>query len=194
VNNASRLADFVIVTIHAHEGPTRAQPADFLPVFARAMIDAGADVFVGHGPHALRGIEIYAGRPIFYSLGDFVFQNETLLRLPSDNYESYDLGEHQHVADFNDARYDNDTKGFPVVPEIWESVIAVPTFTGGELSELALYPIDLGFGLPPAVRGRPLLANRELGQAIIDDLKALSAPFGTDIEFRRGVGYVRLGD
>ncbi|MDX1480534.1 MAG: CapA family protein [Woeseiaceae bacterium] len=194
VNNASRLADFVIVTIHAHEGPTRAEPADFLPVFARAMIDAGADVFVGHGPHALRGIEIYENRPILYSLGDFIFQNETLLRLPSENYERYDLGPHQHVADFNDARYDNDTKGFPAVPEIWEAVIAVPTFTNRELTELALYPIDLGFGLPRSVRGRPLLARPELAEKIIEDLRERSAPFGTEIEFRRGVGYVDLDD
>lgn len=54
VNNASRLADYVIVTIHAHEYLGRREiPAGFLPDFARAMIDAGADVFVGHGPHVL---------------------------------------------------------------------------------------------------------------------------------------------
>ena len=63
-------------------------PADFLVTFARAMVDAGADMFVGHGPHVLRGVEIYKGKPILYSLGDFIFQNETLLRLPSENYES----------------------------------------------------------------------------------------------------------
>lgn len=194
VNNASRLADFVIVTIHAHEGPTRAEPAGFLSAFARRMIDAGADVFVGHGPHALRGIEIYEGRPILYSLGDFVFQNETLQRLPSENYERYDLDEQKHVADFNDARYKNDTSGFPAVPEIWESVIAVPTFTNRKLTELALYPIDLGFGLPRSVRGRPLLANEELGREIINDLRELSAPYGTEITWRRGVGYVKLGE
>ena len=56
------------------------------------MVDAGADMFVGHGPHVLRGVEIYKGKPILYSLGDFIFQNETLLRLPSENYETYDLG------------------------------------------------------------------------------------------------------
>lgn len=193
VSNASRLADFTIVTIHAHQhGGRREIPDDFLPVFARATIEAGADVFVGHGPHMLQGIEIYQGKPIMYSLGDFIFQNETLLRLPSENYERYDLDEQAHVADFNDARYKNDTTGFPALPEIWEAVIAVPTFRNQELAELALYPIDLGFGKPRQVRGRPIFANAELGEKIIGDLVRLSAPFGTDIEMRRGVGYVKL--
>jgi hypothetical protein len=35
------------------------------------VIDAGADAVVGHGPHVLRGVEFYKGRPIFYSLGNF---------------------------------------------------------------------------------------------------------------------------
>ena len=194
VGNASRLADFTIVTIHSHEhGGRREIPDDFLPIFARAAIEAGADVFVGHGPHMLQGIEIYRGKPILYSLGDFIFQNETLQRLPSDNYERYDLGETGHVADFNDARYKNDTEGFPSIPEIWEAVIAVPKFRNRELVELALYPIDLGFGKPRQVRGRPLFAGDELGRKIIGDLERLSEPYGTTIEMRRGVGYVKLG-
>ncbi|MCH7564066.1 MAG: CapA family protein [Gemmatimonadetes bacterium] len=193
VNNASRLADHVLVTIHAHEskGP-RSVPADFVVEFARAMIDAGATMFVGHGPHVLRGIEIYKGKPIFYSLGDFIFQNETLLRLPADNYERYDLGPDNHVADFNASRYRNETTGFPVNREIWESVIAVPTFLDGELIELALHPITLGFGEPAWVRGRPMLARGELGQKILNDLIERSAPYGTQIDVRDGVGYVRV--
>src|SRR5262249_42315661 len=57
VREARRQADFVVVSIHAHEGKpgNREVPADFLVTFAHAMIDAGADVFVGHGPHVLRG-------------------------------------------------------------------------------------------------------------------------------------------
>ena len=193
INNASRVADFVIVTIHSHQhGGRREIPDNFLPVFARATIEAGADVFVGHGPHILQGIEIYQGKPILYSLGNFIFQNETLQRLPSDNYERYGLDELAHVADFNDARYENDSKGFPTLQENWEAVVAAPTFTNGELSELALYPIDLGFGQTRQVRGRPILADDDLGEKIIGDLQRLSEPYGTEIEMRRGVGYVNL--
>jgi hypothetical protein len=41
------------------------------PVFAHAMIDAGADLVIGHGPHVLRALELYRGRLIAYSLGTF---------------------------------------------------------------------------------------------------------------------------
>ena len=41
-------------------------------VFARALVDAGADVVFGHSPHVVRGVEVYGGRPILYGAGDFV--------------------------------------------------------------------------------------------------------------------------
>jgi hypothetical protein len=182
------------VTIHAHEGipGNRAVPAQFLVTFARAMIDAGADLFVGHGPHVLRGIEMYQGKPIMYSLGDFVFQNETVLRLPSENYEPYDLGPMAGVSDFNDSRYDNDRSGFPADREIWEAVVAKPTWQGERLTELALYPISLGFGKSRIERGRPVFADAATGKKILDDLIQRSAPFKTRITVRDGVGYVEL--
>jgi poly-gamma-glutamate capsule biosynthesis protein CapA/YwtB (metallophosphatase superfamily) len=191
VRSAAGLADYTIVTIHAHEGGRdRLLPADFLVTFARAMVDAGADMFVGHGPHVLRGIEIYKGKPILYSLGDFIFQNETLLRLPTENYESYDLSANKHVNDFNDARYNFDKSGFPADRMIWEAVVAVPKFRGKQLTELALHPISLGFGQSRSVRGRPLFAEGELGQKILGDITKLSATMGTKIAVREGVGHV----
>ncbi|MHB1192206.1 MAG: CapA family protein [Longimicrobiales bacterium] len=190
VRNAKALSDFVIVAIHAHN------QGDYLKVFARAMVDAGATVVVGHGPHYLTGIEIYKGKPIFYSLGDFIFQNETLLRLPYDNYAPYGIADDmgKWVADFNASRYRNETTGFPANREIWESVVAVPTWDGGRLVSLELHPITLGWGKPAAVRGRPMLADRELGRKIIQDLVERSSPYGTAIAWDadRGVGVVRV--
>jgi poly-gamma-glutamate synthesis protein (capsule biosynthesis protein) len=63
--------DWVIVS--AHWGPNWgvAPPADH-PPFARALIDAGADLVLGHSGHVVRGIEIYRGRPILYCVGDFI--------------------------------------------------------------------------------------------------------------------------
>ncbi len=40
--------------------------------FARAVIDAGADMVIGHGPHVLRAMEVYRGKLIAYSLGNFL--------------------------------------------------------------------------------------------------------------------------
>jgi poly-gamma-glutamate synthesis protein (capsule biosynthesis protein) len=39
----------------------------------RALIDSGADIIIGHHPHVVQGLEIYQGKPIFYSLGNFIF-------------------------------------------------------------------------------------------------------------------------
>jgi hypothetical protein len=58
------------------------------------------------------------------------------------------------VADFNAARYANETRGFPTQREIWESVVAMPRWQGKELVAVELHPITLGFGLPASERGR----------------------------------------
>jgi poly-gamma-glutamate synthesis protein (capsule biosynthesis protein) len=195
VRNAESLADYTVVSIHAHEGQgDRSVPARFIVDFARRMIDEGADVFVGHGPHVLRGIEIYKGKPILYSLGDFIFQNETLQRLPHENYAPLGLADDKGLSDFNDARYDHDRTGFPASPEIWESVVAEVVFDGRELAELKLHPISLGFGKPRYVRGRPLPADDALSGKILSDLVRLSKPFGTEIQNLDGVGVVKVKD
>jgi poly-gamma-glutamate synthesis protein (capsule biosynthesis protein) len=193
VSNAARLAHYVIVSIHGHEGAgDRSVPAEFLVTFCRAIIDAGADVVTGHGPHVLRGIEIYKGKAIFYSLGNFLYQNDTVLRLPQENYDIYGLGSNAFVSDYFDARYDNDRRGRPVHRVFWEAVIAIPNFKDDALESIALHPISLGFGQPRPDRGRPRLASREVGEQIIDDLRRLSEPFGTQILYRDGIGWVQL--
>ncbi|RWH94388.1 MAG: CapA family protein [Mesorhizobium sp.] len=82
VRRGKQFSDFCIVTNHGHE-PNWSQevsqePPDYERSFARKMIDAGADAYIGHGPHLLRGIEIYKGRPIFY-MGNFFYDD---LRTP----------------------------------------------------------------------------------------------------------------
>lgn len=192
VREARRQADWVIVTSHTHEGAgDRYVPADFIVEVARATIDAGADMFVGHGPHVLRGIEIHEGRPIFYSLANFIFQNETVLLQPADNYEAFGLGPHDHPGEFQDVRIDAMGGGFPADPAYWESVVAVPEFRGGALHEIRLHPVTLGHGLDRAVRGRPMLAGPELGGRVLAELAELSAAFGTEVTIEDGVGVIR---
>jgi hypothetical protein len=84
IEKADQEADIVMVSFHGGaEGAANARVPQRtevflgevrgnLPLFARTVIDAGADVVIGHGPHVLRGMEIYKDRLIAYSLGNFV--------------------------------------------------------------------------------------------------------------------------
>jgi hypothetical protein len=84
VDSVRPLVDLLLVTFHGGTEGVRAlhvsetaeslgrEPRGELRRWARAVVDAGADAVVGHGPHVLRGIEFYRGRPIAYSLGNFV--------------------------------------------------------------------------------------------------------------------------
>lgn len=191
VRSAATLADIVIVSLHCHEGGVnRSVPADFITVFARAMVDAGADVFVGHGPHVLRGVEIYKGKPILYSLSNFIFQNETLLRMPADSYEQYDLDAAAQPADYLDARYDKDRRSFPADPEYWDSVLATTKWEGSKFVELQLHPITLGYKTSRADRGRPKLASGEDATRILEMMTTRSKAFGTTVVVKNGVGIV----
>ncbi|MGA2563680.1 MAG: CapA family protein [Steroidobacteraceae bacterium] len=83
---ARQHADLVIVYQHNHvfgnrsfstiftEGmPERLAPNDWLKTWTHAEVDAGADLVVMHGAPLLHGVEIYRGRPIFYDLGNFIY-------------------------------------------------------------------------------------------------------------------------
>jgi poly-gamma-glutamate synthesis protein (capsule biosynthesis protein) len=191
VSNASRQADYTIIACHSHEiGEESDSPPDFLVSFAHATIDAGADVFAASGPHSLRGIEIYKGRPIFYSLGNFIFENETLLRQPPENYQELDMTRESGVSDFNDRRTNGGKTGFPSEESSWESVVAVPSFKGKLLRGIKLHPISLGFGRQRSQRGWPRLATAAAARKIIGDLAHMSVRFGTTIRFRKGIGEV----
>jgi hypothetical protein len=84
VDSLRQLVDLLIVTFHGgaegvkalHTGVAAeslgSEPRGDLRRWARAVIDAGADAVIGHGPHVLRGMEFYRGRLIAYSLGNFL--------------------------------------------------------------------------------------------------------------------------
>lgn len=92
IERATTMADLVVVQVHmGAEGSdkTRVRPGTemFLgenrgdPIkFSHAVIDAGADLVVGHGPHVMRALEFYKGRLIAYSLGNFAGGGGTLSR------------------------------------------------------------------------------------------------------------------
>ena len=192
IEDARRMADWVLVSFHCHEsGETRDEPPEFLKTFAYACIDSGADVFLGHGPHVTRGIEIYKKKPIFYSLGNFVFQNDTVRWQPAPNYESVGLDPDATPADFYDRRSDDDTRGFPGDPIYWNSIVAKCEFRSKKLDRITLHAIDMGYRKPRSQRGRPVLAGGSVRRKALDRIKRLSKEFGVDVRIDDGVGVVR---
>ncbi len=193
IRDARRQADWVVFSLHAHEeGQDRHHPPEFISQACRRFIDEGADVILGHGPHVLRGIEIYRQRPIFYSLGNFIYQNETVQKLPSGYYEMFGLGLGHTPADAFDARTAGGQLGRPADPAYWESILPVVRFKGWELESVELYPLQLGFGAPRSQRGRPLLAESQEAEGTLDRVAEYSRPFGTEIAWSRGRGQVSL--
>lgn len=199
VEQASKQSDWVIASLHAHEGCSGAENdttiPSFLETFARDCIDAGADMFIGHGPHVLRGIEIYSGAPLFYSLGNFIFQNQTLNKIPSDMYESLNvpLSEPpEAVFDKREFTEDGDKSGMYADRKMWESILPICEFSDGGLQEIKLYPLDLQMDQSRSRRGRPFIAESKLGKRIIDDLQELSKEYGTKIAYEDGVGVISM--
>ncbi len=72
LSRASKQSDIQIVSIHWGE-EYALDATDLQRTFAHALIDAGADAIIGHHPHVVETIEEYRGAPIFYSLGNFIF-------------------------------------------------------------------------------------------------------------------------
>ncbi len=71
VDSAKRGSEYVVIALHG--GIERQTvPTSYQVTLARAFVDAGADLVVGHHPHVLQGAEIYKGKPIFYSTGNFI--------------------------------------------------------------------------------------------------------------------------
>jgi len=67
-----RFTGFAVVNIHWGDEYTN-YPSDEQVELGRALIDAGADAVIGHHSHVYQGVEVYRGKPIVYSLGNFLF-------------------------------------------------------------------------------------------------------------------------
>ena len=193
VREAAQVSHLTLASIHAHEqGAAKDQPADFLIEFAHAMIDAGADMVIGHGPHLLRGMEIYQGKPIFYSVGNFIFQPELMRRMPAEDYETLAWDMSLPAGILQRQLISESKAGFGRDRRYWETVLPLCTFEDRQLTEIRLHPITLGVNAPAVDRGTPRLATGELGRELLESFVQLSEPFGVLIEIRGNVGYVGL--
>jgi poly-gamma-glutamate synthesis protein (capsule biosynthesis protein) len=137
---------------------------------------------IGTGPHVLRGIEIHQGKPIFYSLGDFIYQYRTPDKIPVDLIHQRDI---EMARPVNVSVWDRrDSR------EVMESVMVRMTLNQGKLKRIQLLPVTIDDEGP--LYGVPRLAGTRRAAEIIALMQKLSAPYGTKIVSRGWYAEVAL--
>ena len=125
IESLRNAVDVVSVALHKGIVHTPAILAMYEGQVAKAAIQAGADIVVGHHAHILRGIEIYKGKPIFHSLGNFV----TVTRALSieKNPSPQRLAWARRRRELFGFEQDPDYPTYPFHPEAKNAMIAVCT-------------------------------------------------------------------
>jgi poly-gamma-glutamate capsule biosynthesis protein CapA/YwtB (metallophosphatase superfamily) len=192
IRNGKQYADFMVVTIHCHQNNYIYQQygfdhevPDFLVDFAHKAIDNGADVFIGHGVHTIRPVEIYKGKPIFYGVSEFVWQLPQA-SIPQNPGGDATVAENTFRPGAEMARLNT--------PENLESLMAQSRYENGKLVEVRIYPVDLGQdgNRPLSQRGIPKTPSPEMAKRVLEKLQKISAPLGTTIAIENGVGVIHL--
>ena len=183
--------DSVIVGVHSHEikHDTDDEPDDFLIEFCRKCIDAGATAVIGTGTHQLKAVEIYKGKPIFYSLGNFIFQNDKVFCMPDDFREKYKMPKGLSAREQVAERSRRGNGGLQGDVNNFRSLLPFMTFEDGKLTDLILYPLRLDRGT-----GLPALADEEEAKIIFDYLTDRCEQFGTNISIKDQIIRVNLND
>ncbi|WP_454858360.1 CapA family protein [Rhizobium binxianense] len=206
IREAKKNANFVIFHIHNHEWNPRvdlATPPDFIRTLAHDCIDAGADIFIAEGAHALlRGIEIYRGKPIFYDPGDLFKDGNAKTRPLSEYYWVQGRDRETGAAEITtiESTLHTDLAKLPVsanppggynTGRVLGVIIPVCSFDDdGNLRQIRIHP---GAHLKDSadVMGLPGRESGAGAKAIIDYIAELSAPYGTSIEFEGDTGLIR---
>ncbi|WP_105973242.1 CapA family protein [Streptomyces geranii] len=198
VRQARQNADVVAVALHTHEpGNHSAEPPPFLHDLAHAAVDEGADVVLGHGPHQLRGIEVYRNRPIFYSLGNFVFMQNRQFPLTREAWRRTGLDPARHTP--GEMLEQKRTKG-PFDDRIWYESVAVSVsfenqgeYAGQGAVGVTIHPVTLTFDARrDSDRGTPGPADVTAAHRILNRLRTLSEAYGTEILLDGDQGRIRI--
>ena len=206
VDEARKMADFVMVAHHqsVSEKSRGENPTQSSSDFARKAIDAGADVYLGHGWHTCLGIEVYKGKPIIHGMGNFFWQSDFIPRKPADQYESYDQ-DMDLLTTLNPASGNFHPEG----NEHWGySAVYQFKFVDKKLNEIRLHPIEMGYDFSKDPKGKvyrligrgeykyldgsPRMAYGANGQWILKRLQYLNNLRGTKMDITGNLGIVRF--
>lgn len=179
----------VIMLVHCHDiGKTKHEEVpEYLEEFAHALIDAGVCAVIGAGTHQLRPLEIYKGAPIFYSLGDFIYQGMRVLYLPADFMIKYGVDINAPAYDGLMARSKGGKIGLQAEKCNFESVIPYMEFENGKLTLLQMMPIVAGFDREGKMNGLPYHATGAECDNIFRVLSGLSEPYGTRLTLENNI-------
>ncbi len=190
INGALMNCDHAIVSLHCHaiRGGDDFIADYHVQEYAHACIDAGASAVIGHGTHVMQGIEIYKGKPIFYSLANFIYQIKYATRVPMDicetrGYDPEDVGA--------DAMFRKLAPGSLTANErYYKTMLPYFEFEDGKLTKLEILPIKVCRSQQPYnMAGVPLAADPS---EIIEQLEYASKPYGTEFEIDGDIIRVKL--
>lgn len=187
IEEAKFQSDYVMISIHNHQivGESKETVPSFIREFAHSVIDAGANAVIGHGPHLLRGIEIYKDSPIFYSLGDFIIQLYNVEIAPEEFYNKYGVHSDLSAYELLKKRSQNFTVGLMEQKVMLETVVPYWETENGKITKLELLPIEVVTDGIQGLRGLPRVAKDPY---FMERLNKLSEPFGVQITMKDGVG------
>jgi hypothetical protein len=179
VGELKRAVDLVVVSLHQGQASRPAILTDYERVLSYAAIDAGADVVLGHHHHFLRGIEIYAGKPIFYGLGHFVFDLPGLdaALTPLELAKLHAMGEY--------AIYPR--PGYPLSPfhpDARMTMVALCCYDGATLVSAGFVPCVIN-GANHAV---PVAPESAEGRAVLRYMEEISSVAGLATRYHKGAG------
>ena len=146
--------------------------ADYEPLVAHAVIDAGADLILGHHPHLLKGIEVYKGKAIFYSLGNFAFdQYSMVLRADIEKYGPHDVPPEKIKKKFAPQAilprpYDPDWPRYQWPAVSRNSTIVKCSIEGNALTKVSLVPVYVNGNGQPV----PVSVTSEEGKGVVEFL------------------------
>ena len=182
IEQAKKDAECVVVCFHSHEikGDLDEEPDYFIEEFARKCIDWGACAVVGSGTHQIKAIEVYKGRPIFYSIANFIFQGDKSEQLPADYYERYGIDPALSAQEAIYIRSDGGKRGLETEFKNYKGLMPLLELENGEVKKITIKPVELGFYHEDrSVKGLPHNASDAVTQEILETLQTLSAEYGT---------------